>query len=101
MMATSKCSITGCNDPVIAFGWCRKHYTRWYRHKDINVNLNRKKTKTFVRNKPLALTVCSCGGKFYTNTENTKCVRCVEYKYKRTTFALAKREEKLLEETTA
>jgi hypothetical protein len=26
-----KCSVEGCNQPVLARGWCRKHYLLWYR----------------------------------------------------------------------
>lgn len=26
------CSITGCDNPAHARGWCQKHYNRWYRH---------------------------------------------------------------------
>lgn len=29
---TVHCSIKGCDDPFLAHGWCRKHYTRWYRN---------------------------------------------------------------------
>jgi hypothetical protein len=32
-MATNKiCAIEGCGKPVIARGWCRKHYYRWKHH---------------------------------------------------------------------
>lgn len=28
------CSITGCENPAEAHGWCNKHYTRWRKHGD-------------------------------------------------------------------
>lgn len=30
----ARCSIDGCDDPVVGHGWCQKHYTRWRRHGD-------------------------------------------------------------------
>lgn len=34
-MATQRiCTIEGCDNRVLAHGWCRKHYLRWYRHSD-------------------------------------------------------------------
>lgn len=33
-MAERTCSIPGCPNPEKARGWCRKHYTQWYRHGD-------------------------------------------------------------------
>lgn len=36
------CSIVGCNLPTKAYGWCRKHYSRWRRHGDpLKVAFNR------------------------------------------------------------
>jgi DNA-binding CsgD family transcriptional regulator len=29
-----KCSIEGCDGDLLAHGWCRKHYLRWYKHGD-------------------------------------------------------------------
>lgn len=28
------CTHPGCDAPVLARGWCRKHYLRWYKHGD-------------------------------------------------------------------
>lgn len=28
------CKINGCGNPVVARGWCEKHYTRWKRYGD-------------------------------------------------------------------
>ncbi len=28
------CLIEGCNAPILARGWCRRHYNRWARHGD-------------------------------------------------------------------
>lgn len=28
------CSIDTCDNPVLARGWCKKHYLRWYKHGD-------------------------------------------------------------------
>lgn len=28
------CSISGCGNPRLAKGWCRKHYLRWYKYGD-------------------------------------------------------------------
>lgn len=33
-MSERTCSIPGCPKPERAKGWCRKHYTTWYRHGD-------------------------------------------------------------------
>ena len=30
-MADDTCSVDGCDDPVVARGWCAKHYQRWKR----------------------------------------------------------------------
>lgn len=30
-MPDRTCTVDGCDDPVLARGWCRKHYLRWYR----------------------------------------------------------------------
>lgn len=30
-----KCSVAGCSDPLLARGWCRKHYLRNYRYGDV------------------------------------------------------------------
>lgn len=30
----SVCSIDGCDKPMLARGWCSKHWTRWQRHGD-------------------------------------------------------------------
>jgi len=30
----SKCTIEDCVGLVLARGYCRKHYMRWYKHKD-------------------------------------------------------------------
>lgn len=30
MDSTRQCSIEGCSKSVLARGWCRTHYTRWY-----------------------------------------------------------------------
>ncbi len=32
-----KCEIEGCNNKHFAKGYCRKHYTRYYRHGDPNI----------------------------------------------------------------
>jgi hypothetical protein len=29
-----RCSIDGCENTVLARGWCRTHYLRWYKHGD-------------------------------------------------------------------
>jgi hypothetical protein len=29
------CSVDGCVRPVLARGWCRMHYQRWRRHRDV------------------------------------------------------------------
>lgn len=31
------CCIDGCSGVVLARGWCRKHYLRWYKHGDTSV----------------------------------------------------------------
>ena len=36
------CSIDSCDDPILARGWCRKHYLRWYKHDDVNHKFSRK-----------------------------------------------------------
>jgi hypothetical protein len=28
----ARCSIDGCDHPVVGRGWCRTHYNRWHRH---------------------------------------------------------------------
>jgi hypothetical protein len=28
----AECTEDGCIDPVLARGWCNRHYLRWYRH---------------------------------------------------------------------
>lgn len=33
-MAPPTCLIDGCDDPVLARGWCTKHYKRWRRYGD-------------------------------------------------------------------
>lgn len=33
-MSKSTCSIDGCNNKVVARGWCNKHYLRWANHGD-------------------------------------------------------------------
>jgi hypothetical protein len=33
-LVTGSCSIGGCPKPVLARGWCSKHYHRWNRHGD-------------------------------------------------------------------
>lgn len=33
-MVTRPCLITECGRPVLARGWCQKHYCRWQRHGD-------------------------------------------------------------------
>ncbi len=33
------CSIGKCESPVVARGWCRKHYNRWYEHGNPLTNL--------------------------------------------------------------
>lgn len=30
----ARCSIDGCDKPMLARGWCSKHWTRWQRHGD-------------------------------------------------------------------
>lgn len=30
----AQCSVEGCEQPVVARDWCRKHYSRWHRHGD-------------------------------------------------------------------
>lgn len=32
MTVPSVCSVSGCGLPVIARGWCNRHYRRWHRH---------------------------------------------------------------------
>lgn len=34
MSSHSICSIPDCNEQVLARGWCRKHYSRWWYHGD-------------------------------------------------------------------
>lgn len=31
------CTVEGCGKRRVARGWCRKHYTRWHQHGDVNV----------------------------------------------------------------
>lgn len=33
-MANGTCSIDGCDRPVLARGWCNRHYLRWRNHGD-------------------------------------------------------------------
>ena len=33
-MADRLCTIEDCDSPVLARGWCNKHYQRWHRHGD-------------------------------------------------------------------
>lgn len=35
----NECAVIGCNKPVREKEWCHKHYTRWWRHGDPNLNL--------------------------------------------------------------
>lgn len=30
------CSVDGCDRPYLARGYCRRHYSRWYRHRDVS-----------------------------------------------------------------
>lgn len=39
-----KCSEENCDSIVLARGWCRKHYLRWYRNGDPTMLKDRKKT---------------------------------------------------------
>lgn len=34
----ARCSIDGCDSPVLAREWCAKHYDRWFRHGDPLMN---------------------------------------------------------------
>lgn len=34
MAVQSICSVAKCSNPTLARGWCRKHYQRWYKHRD-------------------------------------------------------------------
>lgn len=38
-MTERTCSIDGCESPVLAHGWCNRHYLRWRRHGDPTVDL--------------------------------------------------------------
>ena len=31
-----ECGADGCNARAVVMDYCRKHYTRWYRHKDVH-----------------------------------------------------------------
>lgn len=33
------CSVESCLNPAIERGWCKKHYTRWWRYGDLTTNL--------------------------------------------------------------
>lgn len=35
-MATTPCSVEGCDNPQARRGWCQGHYARWRRHGDVN-----------------------------------------------------------------
>ena len=34
MSYKNTCSVDGCDDPIRSYGWCNRHYYRWYRHGD-------------------------------------------------------------------
>lgn len=38
-MSSLTCEIDGCNDHVMARGWCAKHYTRYLKHGDANYRI--------------------------------------------------------------
>lgn len=42
MTLEQECSVEGCDDPAKVKGWCRIHYTRWYRHGDPTTVLPKK-----------------------------------------------------------
>lgn len=42
-MPNATCSIELCNSPVVARGWCSKHWQRWKNHGDPNVTKTRKR----------------------------------------------------------
>jgi len=58
-MAT--CSIPSCESPVAGWGWCRKHYARWYRWGDPNTHDHRRPS----RPRP---THCHCGNRVHKRT---------------------------------
>jgi len=35
-MDKSVCSVNDCGNPVLARGWCNKHYSRWQKYGDVN-----------------------------------------------------------------
>lgn len=41
-MNETPCKVDGCDDPAKSRGWCRLHYSRWYRHGDPTVVMPKK-----------------------------------------------------------
>lgn len=31
----TRCNVEGCDEKAVGRGWCRKHYTRWHQHGDV------------------------------------------------------------------
>lgn len=40
-MPDATCSVDDCNKPVVARGWCRLHYARWWRTGELNTRRSR------------------------------------------------------------
>lgn len=45
MAGLEMCEVNGCWQYSFARGWCRRHYTRWYRHGDPLYNKHRERPK--------------------------------------------------------
>lgn len=41
----AQCQVEGCENEVRTRGWCQKHYSRWVRHGDPNVVLERRRAE--------------------------------------------------------
>lgn len=60
-MGKGTCSISGCERPVQARGWCQRHYVRWWKHGDPETLLIPGYDVDVERTPPNLSGLCECG----------------------------------------
>lgn len=75
-MSNKVCYINECDSPVIARGLCSKHYTRWFKHGDVNyrADTSGKNNPMYKHGKYCEPSICECGKE--KDFRSQKCAVC-------------------------